>query len=324
MNDLAEKYLNQGISKLSTGNYSGAIEDLDKAIDIEPSLALAYYHRAEAKSWLNKDFVDDYLRTIELAPEFLEVYDSLGVHYLSNGFPKEAEKIYKMALEVSPNFIDAYFGLAKVCLVNSDKKQAEVYATKAIQVKPSNFNTHLFRAWIRDLSNNCADALVDANNALQLDPENPEVLDWRARIKFELRDYIGAIHDLNKTIELSYKRSFAYFLRALCKCQLGKLQDGIDDLTKALELDEMGWFYYCRAIMYLQQEHYDLALSDCDKAIQLDGNFAECYPYRGAAKYALGDLVDAKKDWRESGMTVNQGKEFLQKLKGGFDFGTLY
>lgn len=48
---------------------------------------------------------------------------------------------------------------------------------------------------------------------------------------------------------------------------------------------------------YLRREHYGLALSDADKAIELDPNYAKAYFRRASSNMALGKFKLALKDY---------------------------
>ncbi len=51
----AEAYFNRGLAKYYQEDYTGAIADYTKAIEIDPKLAAAYYNRGAAKARL-KDY----------------------------------------------------------------------------------------------------------------------------------------------------------------------------------------------------------------------------------------------------------------------------
>jgi tetratricopeptide (TPR) repeat protein len=52
----ASDYLNRGNSKYALKDYSGAIADYTKAIEIDPNFALAYYFRGVSKHSLDDRF----------------------------------------------------------------------------------------------------------------------------------------------------------------------------------------------------------------------------------------------------------------------------
>ena len=63
------------------GDYQGAIADYDRALELNPQFAQAYYNRGNAKRTL-KDYqgaIADYDKAIELNPRFAQAYYNRGV-----------------------------------------------------------------------------------------------------------------------------------------------------------------------------------------------------------------------------------------------------
>jgi tetratricopeptide (TPR) repeat protein len=62
-------------------DYNDVIEDLDKAIELNPTFAFAYYNRANVKC-MTKDFtgaINDYTQSIEVKPEIPQAYFNRGL-----------------------------------------------------------------------------------------------------------------------------------------------------------------------------------------------------------------------------------------------------
>ena len=71
-------YFNRGFSKNQLKDYSGAIADYTKAIEIDPNYALAYGYRGYSKS-VQKDYngaIADYSKVIEIDTNNAVAYDS--------------------------------------------------------------------------------------------------------------------------------------------------------------------------------------------------------------------------------------------------------
>jgi len=70
----AEEYLNKGIAKGELGDYRGALQDFDKAIELDPNLADAYFNRWSAKTILvvlgddKEGAIQDLSKAIQLNP----------------------------------------------------------------------------------------------------------------------------------------------------------------------------------------------------------------------------------------------------------------
>ena len=99
----AAAYNSQGYTKNEQERYLEAISDYDKAIELKPDFAQAYYNRGVAKRRLNSvDAVEaaikDFNRVISLKGDSSEVYYNRGRSKSSLGDVKGAEQDFKKAL----------------------------------------------------------------------------------------------------------------------------------------------------------------------------------------------------------------------------------
>ncbi|BAZ08507.1 hypothetical protein NIES4071_03120 [Calothrix sp. NIES-4071] len=63
-----QQYYNQGVKKLASGNFNGAVQDFDKVVQLDPKYAEAYCLRGLAKAQL-KNFqaaLTDYNQALKL------------------------------------------------------------------------------------------------------------------------------------------------------------------------------------------------------------------------------------------------------------------
>ena len=84
----ADEYNERGNAKKRLKDYTGAIADYNKAIQLKPDYAEAYYNRGCAKDDL-KDYngeIEDFNKAIQLKPDYAFAYYSRGYskHYLKD------------------------------------------------------------------------------------------------------------------------------------------------------------------------------------------------------------------------------------------------
>ena len=116
--DYAEAYTNRGAAKRLVKDYSGAISDCTKAINLTPDDFIAYNNRGNAKNNLN-DFtgaISDYTKAIENDGAYTNAY-------LNRGYVKDHELKdhigaiidYTKAIEIEPDNVLVYYnrGIAK-------------------------------------------------------------------------------------------------------------------------------------------------------------------------------------------------------------------
>jgi tetratricopeptide (TPR) repeat protein len=90
--------------------YEEAIEDYNKAIELNPKNAEAYNNRGNAHSELNKheEAIEDFNKAIELDPKYAEAYNNRGNAYYELNKHEEAIEDFNKAIELNPNFAAAY------------------------------------------------------------------------------------------------------------------------------------------------------------------------------------------------------------------------
>ena len=106
---------------------------LEKAIEINPRLARAYYGRGE--TWMAKNDPDrairDFSRAIEMEPKTAAAYGSRGLALLRLGRDPEAEKDFAQCLRLDPTLRGALDQLilaakaGRVSSKNTDQKVPE-------------------------------------------------------------------------------------------------------------------------------------------------------------------------------------------------------
>ena len=109
---------------------------------------------------------------------------------------------------------------------------------------------------------------------------------------FDIQDgkFSDAIEKINQSLELKNDWEIPYFYRAVANQALENFDEAILDYTKALQLnDKMTDAYYNRAKILLSRkdiENPDInrAISDLEKAIDLDPNFVNALYAMGAAQ----------------------------------------
>jgi tetratricopeptide (TPR) repeat protein len=107
----ADEYLNRGLAKYSILDYTGAINDYNKAIEINPEYAQAIYYRGIAKYELKdyKGAIRDYTRSIEINPNFAVAFYNRGITRINRHDSRGAISDYTKAIEINNAFAEAYY-----------------------------------------------------------------------------------------------------------------------------------------------------------------------------------------------------------------------
>jgi len=95
---------------IELNGHARAIEDYDRAIELNPNFAEAYNNRGVAYAELNEHerAIEDYEKAIALNPNFAEAYNNRGVAYAELNKYERAIKDYDRAIALNPNDAEAY------------------------------------------------------------------------------------------------------------------------------------------------------------------------------------------------------------------------
>jgi tetratricopeptide (TPR) repeat protein len=155
----AEVYYNIGYIKTSRGLYQEGIEAFHKATQLDRLFAKAYeamgrayrelgqtekaeecLHQA-AQIYMNSEKdenAEEILNEIlELHPDTVNVYNSLGVLYRKRGDSKTALTHYEKALRIHPKATQIYYNIGRVYIDMKNTKKAETYFRQAVALNPN-------------------------------------------------------------------------------------------------------------------------------------------------------------------------------------------
>ena len=149
---------------------------------------------------------------------------------------------------------------------------------------------------------NYNEAISNIDNAIKLDSTKVDYYLVRAQIKINLKNFTEAIvDDLNKVIELNPKNPKIveiYNNRGYAKYHLKDYTGAITDYNKAIELDpKYALAYFNRGLVKTKTHDYTGAVSDYSKIIAMNPKNPVAYHDRGVVKYLVGDYTGAITDF---------------------------
>lgn len=197
-------YLRKGNRAFDENDYDKAKEYYDKAIELNPEFAKAYYNRGIAYGEL-KDYdkaIEDNSKAIEFDPKDVSAYYNRGNAYYNLKRYYKAIEDYSKAIELNPELAKVYINRG-----NMYSKLKENYK-----------------------------AIKDFNKAIELDPEDTEAYNNRGVAYYELKEYDKAIENYSKAIELKPELVGAYYNRAIAYEALGETEKAEADRKMAEKL----------------------------------------------------------------------------------------
>ena len=133
----------------------------------------------------------------------------------------------------------------------------------------------------REARENYEQALTVINQAISLLPNNPNYYNEKCGVLSELKRYDEGLAAINQAIDLAPRAAW-YGNRGNIYINQQKYELALADYNKAILLNpNLAGAYYNRGVLYRLQEKYELALADYDKAIEINRNDAVAYYNRG-------------------------------------------
>ncbi len=142
------------------------------------------------------------------------------------------------ALELDPTLADAHKVRALIAMNHDwDRSEAEASLTRALQLAPGSAAAHLWNAWRLRCSNaSKTEALVELEEAERLSPLDLQVKTQIGYVHYFHHDFDRAIEQFEKVLALEPSFAFAHYALADACTQRGHYDRAIAEFNRAIEL----------------------------------------------------------------------------------------
>ena len=305
-------YSSRGNTYYKMGNYNKALSDFNKAIELKKD-PKSYYRRGLVKMDLNdlKGAEIDFIESIKLDSLNPNPYCELGVLKIKQRKSKGAVYYLDKAIKLAPDFTKAYLnrGIARAKL--KEKEGAITDMNKVLSVDSTNEKAYYIRGVMNDMN------IKDFTKAIAINPRYIDAYEARAKAYIAYSDYLTfAIDDFSSLINLTADTVASYYSdRSTLHFFIGDTLKALEDINKALTIDTVAYYFNARGIYYsysVDKKYW--ALSDFNKAIEINKNFGDPYYYRGLLKNDLKDYEGGCEDMNMAEkLNVKAAKEKMKE-----------
>lgn len=308
----ADDYLEKAAQSIKVKRYSEALEDLNAAIEADPTLSEAYSRRANVLRQLCRyeDSEINYNKYLELKPGNAAVEKELSQLHQA-----------RSALETASSLYDS-----------GDLSKALEYVDKVVLVfSPACSKAKLLKVKLLLALKDYSGVIAETGYILKEDENDLDALLVRGRAYYYLADHDVAMRHYQKGLRLDPEHSElkkAYFgLKNLQKktksaetnAEKGKLRVAVEDYKAALALDPAHvahnvhlYLGLCKVLVKLGRGKD--ALSSCTEVLNIDEEFIEALVQRGEAKLLTEDWEGAVEDLKTAAQKSPQDHSIREVL----------
>ncbi|XP_070792017.1 tetratricopeptide repeat protein 6 [Pituophis catenifer annectens] len=277
----AFNYCRRGAIYRKIGKMQSALDDLEKAIHLEPFLANAYWHRHLIFVYQNKTLpaLEDLNFIIKRNVTYTDAYLSRAQIYRKQGKNHLAMINYTLALRYRPTDPEIYYKRGEIHEEEGELILAMEDYSKCLYYDPQRIDARMKHGVYYFNKLNWNVAMHDFTTVIKKDPKHAEARTYRARIYIKQEQYKNAAEDLSAAIHLNPCNWIAFYYRG---CILRKIdpKQSLQDLSVSVLLnhsfDNIGAYLH-RGILYAELKQWPLAICDFENAIALDRSLTTPY-----------------------------------------------
>jgi tetratricopeptide (TPR) repeat protein len=277
---LARIHSMRGITYGYLNEYQRAIEDFDRALQLDPKQVWAYVERGYVFRRLQEFHlaIEDFNRALQLDPKDTWAYASRSLAFFELNEYQRAIEDCDRAIQLDPKYTWAY-----VC--------------RSIAYR----GLYKYRQ-----------AIEDCNHALELNSNFARAYFHRSIAYSRIHEYQAAIEDCNQAQKLDPRDSWAYIQRGIIYRELKDYRQAFKDFEIAIELDpNEAWAYAQRGITNSILKQYEPALADFNRTIELNPKYSRIYGRRGFSFLILNDIKQAwynyARSWEQDSTLIHFG-----------------
>lgn len=278
--EYAKAYTNRGYIKAYKNALLPAFRDFNKALEIDSTLANAWFGRARAQDRAGRtdEAVRDYGKTLEFDKKYIQAYYFRSLIWQDKGESDKALSDLNDLLEQDSTFIPARNDRA---LLLAEKGETE-------------------RA-VADL-----DWILRKDSLLVYSRFN------RAKLYLDLEKTEEALADVETAIKQKNDLAEAWQLMGNIYFGKSEFEKAREAFNKALEKGGTEEIYISRAACNLKLQAYKEAVDDCNKLLANGKDSAIGYLNRGIARQMLNDPKGACEDWTKAkALGIKAAEDYL-------------
>ena len=301
---LETAWYDRGILHQAREQYEKALGDFDQVLRLQPGNAGAFCKKGEI--WIEMGHSDSALQyfsqAMELDPDNPEPHYQLSLLYLSARKIDAALKEVDLALNKEPSSAEAFLTRGRIYLQLDKDAEALADFNQALKLNPILSEGYAFRGQTYLRLKNLTDAQQDFERSVAQGSLRPEVYLGLGDIYLERQEFEKALEKYDAAVQIAPKDPQAYLRRAEYFFRFKQYEEALADYNKALEMDipRNASIFTNRAITHTELGNMNQALADFNTVLQQHPDSAELYCLRGLLYKQMGRVNKALDDFTQA------------------------
>jgi len=231
--------LQRAVAYAATGDSAHAIEELERALAVDPDYAQAHLRLGVelAKLERHDEALAHYGQAVRLSPESALAHNNLGFELARRGRWQEAQTHYRKAVELDPASTLAHTNLGHLLADRGQLSQAARHFQAVLEIDPADPHAHYNLGNLYARLGDNHKALEHFHSALENNPRDPNVPNNLGLLLATLKRYDEAIEYYRQALEIDPDYAKAYFNLGNVFGEMGRLDEAVEHLEKALEIN---------------------------------------------------------------------------------------
>lgn len=236
--ELAFPYLVRGRWKMNA-DAASALDDYDRAAEIEPTDPLVYWRRGDCYAALGD--VDralaNFRRALALDPTSLDELQTMAKLLATHGDHVEAVRVYDKAIALSSRYVDLHAGRARSLETLGDYEAAARDHARIIEIDPARLGARFSLAICLNHLGHLERAIDELERLIVLEPGDHHNHRTLGKLYFDVRRSAEALEHLTRAIELAPEDGICFAFRAYAYLMAGDRGLAVADFERAMELE---------------------------------------------------------------------------------------
>ena len=294
--DYDTAYFYRGMAEHLFEKYDSALVSYSKVLELNPKYfeAMNFRGRCLQERDSTSEENDDLRNWKLIRPDGIQYYTDLGYDCFYNSDFRNSILHFRKVLSLDSNNADAYYNIANAYLEMGYNKLAIFYANKTLEINPKKTDANFIKLnahfWLYNTR----------KRTVFYDLITTKYGYYYQRSTLSYQNHIDSIEYLSKIIlkEDPFNYKCYRILGDLYRYE-EEFNKSLKHYNKALEISQEPILYFLRSILQYWDDDYDEALSDIDKARELDPFDIDNILIRALYLSAKGDEKEANKIFDE-------------------------